>query len=56
MLVDYKTDHVRNDLRELADKYRIQLEYYAEALERVTGHTVREKIIYSVRKRDFIRV
>ena len=56
VLVDYKTDHVRNDLRELADKYRIQLEYYAEALERVTGHTVREKIIYSVRKRDFIRV
>ena len=56
VLVDYKTDHVRNDLRELADKYRIQLEYYAEALERVTGHAVREKIIYSVRKRDFIRV
>ena len=56
VLVDYKTDHVRNDLRELANKYRIQLEYYAEALERVTGHAVREKIIYSVRKRDFIRV
>ena len=56
ILVDYKTDFVQKDLKELVEKYHKQLEYYAEALERVTGHKVRERIIYSVSKRDFISV
>ena len=56
ILVDYKTDFVQKDLKELVEKYHKQLEYYAEALERVTGHKVREQIIYSVSKRDFISV
>ena len=46
ILVDYKTDRVR-DLTELAAKYKIQLIYYKEALERLLHKTVREMYIYS---------
>lgn len=46
VVLDYKTDRVCTS-GELLDKYRIQLEYYARALEQVTGKKVREKIIYS---------
>ncbi len=46
VLVDYKTDRV-NTKEELVQKYRIQLDYYGTALERLTGHRVKEKVIYS---------
>ena len=46
VLLDYKTDRVTKG-EELREKYRAQLEYYAQALERVTGKRVKEKIIYS---------
>lgn len=46
VLLDYKTDRVTNG-EELREKYRAQLEYYAQALERVTGKQVKEKMIYS---------
>ncbi len=44
--MDYKTDKVSCE-QELIDKYRVQLEYYAQALERLTGKDVKEKLIYS---------
>ena len=48
MLVDYKTDKVENpDGSDLIAKYRVQLDYYAEALTRLTGQPVAEKLIYS---------
>ncbi len=48
-LVDYKTDKVYgNAAEELVTKYRVQLELYAKALERITGKKVKEKVIYSV--------
>ena len=48
VLVDYKTDFVRRGQEEeLAKKYAVQLSYYAEAIERLTGHRVAERIIYS---------
>lgn len=48
ILVDYKTDSVKGrDGQALVKKYKAQLEYYAEALERLTGRKVRQKIIYS---------
>src|SRR5699024_8042272 len=48
ILVDYKTDYVRrNEKEKLREKYQVQLESYADALERMTGRKVREKIIYS---------
>ncbi len=46
VVADYKTDKAGSG-RELAEKYRVQLEYYARALEQLTGKRVKEKIIYS---------
>ena len=48
VLVDYKTDRIPSgDPRELTERYKIQLLYYQEALERMTGKKVKEKYIYS---------
>ena len=48
VLVDYKTDYVRYGMEQtLVDRYRVQLEQYARALEQLTGMKVREQIIYS---------
>lgn len=49
ILADYKTDRIRkkDGVQLLKDRYSIQLEYYAEALEKVFGKKVSEKIIYS---------
>lgn len=46
VLLDYKTDRVGSE-KELADRYQIQLELYQEAIERATGKTVKEKLLYS---------
>lgn len=46
VLLDYKTDVIKSP-QELADRYRVQLDYYGEALERMTGKKVRERILYS---------
>lgn len=48
VLLDYKTDKVGyGGAKELVKKYKVQLDYYGEALERMTGKHVKEKIIYS---------
>ena len=48
VLVDYKTDRVQEpDGRDLVEKYRVQLEYYAEALSRLTGKPVVKRLIYA---------
>ena len=48
VLMDYKTDYIKSrDGKELVDKYKVQLDYYARALEQITGKKVKEKIIYS---------
>ncbi len=46
VLLDYKTDIVKN-AEELIERYQTQLDYYKEALERITGLRVKEKLIYS---------
>ena len=46
VVLDYKTDKVKRP-EQLEAKYRAQLEYYAKALEQITGKHVKEKIIYS---------
>ncbi len=46
VVVDYKTDFVKEG-SELLEKYKKQLDYYQQALERLTGKRVREKLIYS---------
>lgn len=46
VLLDYKTDRV-NSAEELKEKYHAQLDYYAQALEKLRDKPVKEKIIYS---------
>lgn len=46
VLLDYKTDVIKSP-QELADRYRVQLDYYGEALERLTGKKVKERVLYS---------
>lgn len=46
IVADYKTDMV-NAPEELIKRYQVQLDYYGEALERITGKEVVEKVIYS---------
>ena len=46
VVADYKTDVVERE-EELIQRYKAQLDYYAEALERLTGKNVKEKVIYS---------
>lgn len=51
VLLDYKTDRI-DSAQELAARYEVQLQLYAEALERVyakQGLRVKEKILYSFR-------
>lgn len=45
-VLDYKTDRVTSS-DELVRRYRAQLDYYALALERLTGCRVKDRIIYS---------
>ena len=46
VLVDYKTDHIA-DREKLAERYRGQLSYYAQALGQLTGRRVKTQVIYS---------
>lgn len=53
VVLDYKTDRV-DQAKMLADKYKAQLDYYARALEQLTGYPVKERIIYSFHLREEI--
>ncbi|MGG7059641.1 helicase-exonuclease AddAB subunit AddA [Clostridium tertium] len=47
VLLDYKTDYVVEGMEEeILDKYRIQLKYYKEAVEKITGKNVKESYLY----------
>ena len=47
VLVDYKTDYATEEnMDEIKERYEKQIYYYAEALRRITGETVKEKCIY----------
>ncbi|MBP3523451.1 MAG: helicase-exonuclease AddAB subunit AddA [Clostridia bacterium] len=48
VLVDYKTDSPR-DVQAVLDRHRLQLNVYAQALLRITGMEVRERVLYLVR-------
>lgn len=55
VLLDYKTDVIKTS-EELADRYRVQLDYYGEALERLTGKRVKERVLYSFYLGEEVRV
>ena len=46
VLLDYKTDRIRR-AEELIERYETQLTYYTEAIEKLTGKKVKEKLLYS---------
>lgn len=48
ILVDYKTDWIADeaDIDRVVNNYRVQLDLYAEALEKLTNRPVGEKILY----------
>lgn len=46
VLLDYKTDVIKSP-EELTGRYKVQLDYYEEALESLMGKKVKEKILYS---------
>lgn len=47
VLLDYKTDYVPAGGAEIIrERYKVQLDYYARALERITGKKVVEKYLY----------
>ena len=55
VLIDYKTDYVSNRNTDIIkEKYRIQIDYYAKALESITGKRVTEKYIYLFRNGETI--
>lgn len=48
VLLDYKTDHLEKGQEDvLVNRYRAQMDLYAEALEHVTGREVIRKVLYS---------
>lgn len=55
VVLDYKTDRV-GKAEGLKDKYRVQLQYYAKALEQITGKRVKQKMIYSFTLQEEIEV
>lgn len=46
VLMDYKTDRI-SDENDLVERYRLQLEYYKEAIEKICKTKVGEVLIYS---------
>ena len=47
VLLDYKTDYVEFGSEDkVIDKYRVQLKYYKEAVEKITGKKVKESYLY----------
>lgn len=53
VLVDYKTDRVKSG-EDLIKRYKIQMDLYKEALQRLTGMSVKACYIYSFRLHDAI--
>ena len=46
VLLDYKTDRI-DSMEALRQRYEMQIDYYQEALERLTHLPVKERILYS---------
>ena len=47
ILLDYKTDYVEHGKEsEILDKYKIQIKYYKDAVEKITGKEVKECYLY----------
>jgi len=57
VLIDYKTDYISNgNIKEIKDKYSLQISYYARALELLTGLSVNERYIYLFATGELVEV
>ncbi len=57
VLLDYKTDFVpQNGIEIIKDRYRVQIDYYTRALQRLTGLMVKERYIYLFYNGETIRM
>lgn len=58
ILVDYKSDYISGTAEErrkiFEERYQIQLDYYARALQKATGKAVLAKYIWSIRDSELI--
>lgn len=55
VLIDYKTDYVTDEnICEIKQKYKSQIEYYSYALNVITGKNVKEKYIYLLSRGELI--
>ncbi len=52
VLLDYKTDSVHS-MKELWNRYETQLDYYEEALVKLMGQPVKERILYSFHLEEY---
>ena len=55
VLLDYKTDWVKDSV-ELIDRYAVQLNLYAEAVERIFKQPVKEKYLYVFSTKEAVRI
>ena len=49
VLVDYKTDRIEDE-EAFIQQYKLQIDWYAKALEKITGKQVKERYLYSISK------
>ena len=49
VLVDYKTDRIEDESA-FVERYAMQIDWYARALERITGKPVKERYLYAIGK------
>ena len=49
VLVDYKTDRIEDE-DAFIQRYQLQIDWYAKALEKITGTPVKERYLYSISK------
>ena len=55
VVLDYKTDRV-SAAEELVKRYKTQLDYYGQAVSKLTGLKIKEKLIYSFALNEIVRV
>ena len=55
VILDYKTDAV-SSAKQLTDRYQIQLDLYARALQKATGKKLKEKLIYSFSLQEIVEI
>ena len=56
-ILDFKTDYVtEHTIQSIAEKYRIQIETYGDALERIYEKPIKNKYLYFFQLNQFISI